>query len=77
MYNKQKISYWRFSFEIFFIVSIHPQGFKFLKNTWDEVKLSHFNKVTFSIKKFSKGVYPLYVLFKEEYWKTQSFKLLL
>ena len=41
------------------------QRLKFLRNTWDWVKLSHFNKVTFSIKKFIQGVYALQIPFKE------------
>ena len=57
---QQKISYWRFSFETFFIVSMDLQWLKFLKNTWDVVKLLHLNKVTFSVIKFIKGVYPLH-----------------
>ena len=78
MYNKrtsnvqQKISYWRSSLEFFFIVSMYLQRLKFLRNTRDGVKLSHFNKVTFSTKKAIKGVYSLQILFKEifnGYWK--------
>ena len=42
------------SFEIFFIKSIHLQRFKFFRNMWSEVKLLHFNKVTFPLKSFSK-----------------------
>ena len=43
------------SFEIFFIKSIHLQRFKFFRNMWSEVKLLHFNKVTFSVEKLLKG----------------------
>ena len=50
------------SFEIFFIKSIHLQGFKFFRNMWGEVKLLHFNKVTFSVEKPLKGVYSLQIL---------------
>ena len=63
MYNKrtsyvqQKVSYWRFSFETFFIVSIDLQWSKFLKNTWDGLKVSHLYKVTFSVINFIKEVY--------------------
>ena len=70
LYNKktssvqQKISYWRCSFEIFFILSIHLQRLKYSKNTWDWVKLLRFNnKFTSSIKKFIKGFYLLQILF--------------
>ena len=50
------------SFEIFFINSILLQRFKFFRNMWGEVKLLHFNKVTFSVEKLLKGVYSLQIL---------------
>ena len=50
------------SFEIFFIKSTHLQRFKFFRNMWGEVRLLHFNKVTFFVGKLLKGDYSLQIL---------------